>query len=80
MNIQTRKLNAIQNLVNLEDEEILDKIEEEIQKNKAINDRIIEPFSEIELLERVIKSNNDYQLGNIKSQEQIEIEIDSAKW
>ena len=78
MNVQTRKLNAIEYLVHLEDEEILGKIEEEIQKNKAINDRIIEPFSEIELLERVIKSNNDYQFGNIKSQEQIEIE--SAKW
>ena len=78
MNVQTRKLNAIEYLVHLEDEVILGKIEEEIQKNKAINDRIIEPFSEIELLERVIKSNNDYQFGNIKSQEQIEIE--SAKW
>ena len=78
MNIQTRKLNAIEYLIHLQDEEVLNKIEEEIQKNIAINRRIVKPFSENELLQRAIKSNEDYLLGNFKSQEQLEIE--STKW
>lgn len=78
MNIQTRKLNAIEYLIHLQDEEVLNKIEEEIQKNIAINRRIVKPFSENELLKRAIKSNEDYLSGNFKSQEQLEIE--STKW
>jgi hypothetical protein len=78
MNIQTRKLNAIEYLIHLQDEEVLNKIEEEIQKNIAINRRIVKPFSENELLQRAIKSNEDYLSGNFKSQEQLEIE--STKW
>ncbi len=78
MNLQTRKLNTIEYLIHLQDEEVLNKIEEEIQKNTAITRRIVEPFSENELLQRAIKSNEDYQTGNSKSQEQLEIE--STKW
>lgn len=78
MNIQTRKLNAIEYLIHLQDEEVLNKIEEEIQKNIAINRRIVKPFSENELLQRAIKSNEDCLSGNFKSQEQLEIE--STKW
>ncbi|HMR87246.1 MAG TPA: hypothetical protein PKD51_03795 [Saprospiraceae bacterium] len=78
MNIQTRKLNAIEYLIHLQDEEVLNKIEEEIQKNIAINRRRVEPFSENELLQRAMKSNEDYLSGNFKSQEQLEIE--STKW
>ncbi len=78
MNIQTRKLNAIEYLIHLQDEEVLNKIEEEIQKNIAISRKIVKPFSENELLQRAIKSNEDYLSGNFKSQEQLEIE--STKW
>jgi hypothetical protein len=78
LNIQTRKLNAIEYLIHLQDEEVLNKIEEEIQKNIAISRKIVEPFSENELLQRAIKSNDDYLSGNFKSQEQLEIE--STKW
>jgi hypothetical protein len=78
MDLQTRKLNAIEYLIHLQDEDVFTKIEETILKSKNIKDKTFKPFTEKQLIERARKSNKDYQTGKFKNQEQLE--IDSQKW
>lgn len=79
MNIQTRKYSLIEYLIELRDETILSKIETAISnvtKNKI--EQKFKPFTQEQLLDRAKKSNDDYIVGNYKTQEQIEQE--SANW
>jgi len=79
MNIQTRKYSLIEYLIELRDETILSKIESAISsvtKNKI--EQEFKPFTQEQLLDRAKKSNDDYIVGNYKTQEQIEQE--SANW
>jgi hypothetical protein len=78
MDLQTRKLNAIEYLIHLQDEDVLKKIEETISKTKYVGEKVFKPFTEKQLTERDRKSNRDYLAGKYKTQEQIEIE--SQKW
>jgi hypothetical protein len=78
MDLQTRKLNAIQYLIQLQDEDVFKRIEETIFKTKEIRKKAFKPFTEKQLIERAKKSNKDYLAGNYKTQEQLEIE--SQKW
>lgn len=79
MNLQTRKLNMIQFLVNLKDEKILDKIESTInsslsKKNESNNNL----FTQEEIITRAEISNKQYQSGNFTNQNQLE--TDSKGW
>jgi hypothetical protein len=76
MDLQTRKLNIIQYLIELKDEKFFSKIET-IIKDK-IGDDNFKPFTQEELLSRIKRSNDDYLKGNFKTQEQLEIE--SENW
>lgn len=78
MDLQTRKLNAIEYLIHLKDEDMFKEIEEAIFKTKNIKEKALKPFTEKQLIERARKSNKDYQTGKYKSQEQLEKE--SQKW
>ena len=78
MDLQTRKLNAIEYLIHLKDEEVFNKIEETIFKTKDVRKKAFKPFTEKQLIDRARKSNNDYLAGNYKTQEQLEKE--SQKW
>lgn len=78
MDLQTRKLNAIQYLINLQDEKLFNKIEETILKSSKKGKRVLKPFTQKQLIERAIKSNKDYVAGKVKTQEQLEIE--SENW
>jgi len=78
MDLQTRKLNAIEYLIHLQDEDVFKKIEETIFKNKNVREKAFKPFTEKQLIERARKSNKDYLAGKYKTQEQLEIE--SQKW
>lgn len=78
MDLQTRKLNAIEYLIHLQDEEVFKKIEETIFKTKDVRKKAFKPFTEKQLIERARKSNKDYLAGKYKTQEQLEIE--SQKW
>ncbi len=78
MDLQTRKLNLIEHLIGLQDENIFRKIEELINKSLKSTDRSLKRFTEKELIERAQKSNIDYHAGNIKTQEQLETE--SKNW
>ncbi len=77
MDLQTRKLNAIGYLINLEDERILNKIEAAIFETSQINALKHKPFTKKQLVERAKKANQDYSEGKIKMQEQIELESDN---
>ncbi len=72
MDLQTRKLNLIEHLIRLQDENIFRKMEELINRSLDPNDKSIRRFTKKELIESAKKSNVDYQAGNIRSQEQLE--------
>lgn len=78
MDLQTRKLNAIEYLIHLQDEDVFKKIEETIFKAKDVREKAFKPLTEKQLIERAKKSNKDYLAGKYKTQEQLEKE--SQKW
>ncbi len=77
MDLQTRKLNAIEYIAGLEDESIFSKIELAILENKARSERKLKPFTQKQLIERAEKSNRDYKSGKYKTQEALEKESES---
>lgn len=77
MDLQTRKLNLISYLAQLQDEIVIERIEKFIlRKQKEEFD--IEPFTVEELIQRIEKSENNFKKGKYRTQE--EIEKLSAKW
>jgi len=76
MDLQTRKLNIIEYLIGLTDETVFNVIEKIINESK--NTSINKSFTQQELIERAKKSNQDYHLGNIIDQKQLEAE--SKNW
>jgi hypothetical protein len=78
MDLQTRKLNAIGYLINLQDEKKLNKIEATIFELKTAASKKLKPFTKKQLVDRARKANQDYSEGKIKTQEQIE--TDSINW
>lgn len=74
MDLQTRKLNLIQYLIDLQDENLFSKIESLI----ITKDKELKPFTEEELVQRAQKSNQDYLEGKFISQE--ELETQSENW
>jgi len=78
MDIQTRKINLIKYLIGLHDENALEQIEEAINKSKNNTTQPLTTMTQEDLVERAKISNNDYLLGNFKTQQQLEIE--SKNW
>jgi hypothetical protein len=78
MDLQTRKLNAIGYLINLQDEKIFTKIESTIDSIKSQKDIKLKPFTKKQLIDRAKLSNQDYLAGRFKTQEQLELE--SENW
>ena len=78
MDLQTRKLNAIGYLINLQDEKMFSKIESTIIEIQKKDNRKFKPFSQKQLIDRAKLSEKDYMSGSVKTQEQIEIE--SENW
>ena len=71
MDLQTRKLNLIAYLAQLQDEIFFDKIEKYILQ-KTENDVPLKPFTQEELISRIKESESDYETGRFKSQEDLE--------
>jgi hypothetical protein len=78
MDLLTRKFNAIQYLINLQDEKLFNKIERTILNSRLEEKQILKPFTKKQLIERASKSNKDYVAGKVKTQQQLELE--SEKW
>lgn len=78
MDIQTRKLNIIEYLIGLNDENIFKVIEDIINRSKEGKDIRYKSFTQEELIKRAEESNTDYLAGNYTDQDQLE--ITSANW
>lgn len=80
MDLQTRKLKAIEYLIGLRDEKIFSKIESaivEVQKQQNTQ-RVAKPLTADQLIDRAKRSSKDYLSGKFKTQEQLEKE--SENW
>ena len=71
MDLQTRKLNLIAYLAQLQDEIFFDKIEKYILKT-ADNEIPLKTFTREELISRIEQSEQDFENGRFKSQEDLE--------
>ncbi len=78
MDLQTRKLNAIGYLINLQDEKIFSKIESTIVDSQKHDRKNLKPFTAKQLIDRAKKSDKDYRAGRVKTQQQLEVE--SENW
>lgn len=79
MDLETRKLNLITYLAQLQDESFFEKIENYIFKKLEKEDHSeFRPFTVEELINRVEKSEQDVKNGKFKSQE--DLEKISANW
>ncbi len=78
MGLQTRKLNLITYLAQIKDEIFFDKLENYILKKEVERNPDLKPFTIEELINRIEKSELDFENGNIKSQE--DLEKISANW
>lgn len=78
MDLTTRKLNAIEYIAGLEDENAFNNIELAILESKTRNNKKLRPLTRRQLLTRAEKSNKDYRTGKIKTQETLEKE--SENW
>lgn len=79
MDLQSRKLNMIEYLITLKDEHLFKKIESLIFENQSTEDskKKFMPFTQDQLIDRANKSNQDYNNGKIKTQEQLEKESET---
>jgi len=77
MDLQTRKLNAIEYIAGLQDENIFNNIELAIFENKVRKERKLKPFTKKQLLSRAEKSNKEYQTGEYQTQEALEKKSDT---
>jgi len=80
MDLQTRKLKAIKYLAGIDDEKAFSKIESVLYevKHQQKVPRNVKPFTQQQLIERAKRSDEDYQLGKFRSQE--ELEKESENW
>lgn len=76
MNIQTRKLNIINYIVNLDDDKEIRRIETVLLKN--LKEKVYRPLTQEKLLARVKESMEDYKKGNFLIQDDLEDE--SENW
>ncbi len=75
MDLQTRKLDLIAYLAQLQDESFITKIENYILREHSEKFKV---FTVEELVKRIEKSEMDFRNGNFKTQE--ELEIESSNW
>lgn len=78
MDLQTRKLNLITYLAQLQDENFFAKIENYILGKAKSEETEFKPFSVDELITRIEKSEDDFKNRRFKTQE--ELEKISANW
>ena len=74
MNLQVRKLNAIEYIIGLKDEKVFNKIETAIMESQQGERK---PFTQKQLIDRAKRANKDYLAGSYKTQEQLETESET---
>ena len=78
MDLQTRKLNLITYLAQIKDEKFFDQLEKFILKKEKEHYPDFKPFTLEELINRIEKSELDFEDGKFLSQE--DLEKVSANW
>ena len=78
MDLQTRKLNIIEYLIGLNDEDLFQAIEDIVNKSRTAKKQPLKTFTRQDLIERAKKSHDDYVAGNFNDQENIALE--SENW
>ena len=76
-NIETRKIEFVQAFLNLQSEELISQFEKLLKKTKQ-TEKELKPFTVEELHERIAKSEDDFENGRFKTQE--ELEKISSNW
>lgn len=77
MNIEARKLELIEFLINLKDENLINKIEAAIKESQKEDDTLTK-FTLEQYVDRVKIAEEDFKSGRFKTQEKLE--IDSETW
>lgn len=77
MNIETRKIEFVQAFLNLQSEELISQFENLLKKTKG-SEKELKPFTIEVLRERIAKSEDDFENGRFKTQE--EVEKISSNW
>jgi len=75
-NIQEKKLNVIEQLIIINDEKVIKKVEEVI--NNSLQRPKLKKFTKCQLIKRAKLANKDIENGDFASQE--EVEKLSQKW
>ena len=76
MDLQARKLNLIEYLINLKDEKLFDKIEAIANRNALKTGQYVQdPFNQKEMIARAMKANEDYEEGRVLTTDELEEEM-----
>jgi hypothetical protein len=70
MDLQTRKIEFVQEFLKLQSEEVILQFEN-LLKKKSIEERSLKPMSIQELNSRIDKSENDFKTGKFKTSTQL---------
>ncbi len=66
MNLETRKIEFIQEFLNLQNEDIVSRLEKILRKEKSNSEKIFEPMTIAEFNERIDKSESDFRNNRFK--------------
>tara|TARA_R110001606_G_scaffold388956_1_gene554641 strand:- start:1986 stop:2219 length:234 start_codon:yes stop_codon:yes gene_type:complete len=72
MNLETRKLSFIQEILRIQSEKTISRLETILRKEKnTFNERIFEPMTQNELDKRIDKSESDFRNNRFKSSSEL---------
>ena len=72
MNLETRKLSFIQEILRIQSEKTISRLETILRKEKNTSDeRIFKPMTQNELNERIDKSESDFSNNRFKSSSEL---------
>ena len=72
MNIETRKIEFIQEFLKLQSEEVLSKLENLLKKERKVSDdHLFKPMTEKELNKRIDQAESDFRNNKFKSSSEL---------
>jgi len=72
MDLQSRKIEFVQEFLKVQSEEVISRLEKILRKgNKASDERIFEPMTQDELNKRIDQSELDFHNGQFKSNSEL---------
>ena len=71
MNLEARKIEFVQEFLNLQSEDIISRLEKILKKEKNTSKEVFEPFTVNEFNERIDQSESDFQNNQYKSSSEL---------